>query len=152
MSNETTTTPVTTLTASGEVRENANLTTTNVVLSEDFNNALDAKLAQLKAGKMQKGMSLAPQYFEFESKGDSTQGIFLGFKTITKLDDKGATKNILCVAWADIEKRVFINGGTAFTGAFETLSIGQAFEATLIELKPTKSGGKVKIYEINPLF
>ena len=139
------------ITDSGEVKTTT-LQTTNITLSEEFNSALDAKIEQLKAGKLKKGLSLTPQYFEFETKGSNTQGIFLGFKTITKLDEAGKSKNIVCVAWADAEKRVFINGGTAFIGGFETLTIGQPFEATLIDLKPTKSGGKVKIYEVNPLF
>lgn len=138
------------VTSEGEVYENPEMSTSNVVLSEEFNSALDAKIAKLKSKDKQIGISLTPRYYEFESVGQKVQGIFLGFKKIHKKEE-GGSKEIACAAWVDENKTVFINGGVAFVQSFEQLAIGQAFEAELIEKKKVNQG-TVKLYEIRPIF
>ena len=140
---------VTSVNTEGEV-ETTLLQTTPITLSADFNTALDSKISSLKSGNMMKGISLSPQYLEFAKVGDTIQGIFLGFKKITK-NENGASKSLICAVWADENKAAFMNGGITFVNACQEMPIGQAFEATLVELKPA-SNGKVKIYQINPLF
>lgn len=149
---------VETVTISGEITENTNLQTTNVILSQDFNNALDAKIEGLKSGKKTIGLSLTPKYMEFDKVGEPVEGIFLGFKIIHKKNDAEKIKqgepemaSLTCAIWADENKNVWLNGGIAFISSFENIQIGQAFQATLVE-KKAAGAGKVKIYEIKPIF
>lgn len=141
----------------GEVSQTS-LQTSNVILSQDFNNALEQKLDALKNKTKTVGLSLTPKYMEFDKIGEPVEGIFLGFKVIHKKNDPDKVKNgepemvkLTCAVWADENKSVWLNGGVSFVSSFETIQIGQAFQVTLIEKKAVGSG-KVKIYEVKPIF
>lgn len=113
---------------------------------------IEATLAQIDT--MKRGISQTPRYMEF-SIGEKTRGVFLGFKILLKKEADGL-KQITCVVWADKDKNVWCNGGVSFVSGFITqnpdgsileMTKGKAFEAELIELKPSGTG-KVKVFSI----
>ena len=115
---------------------------------------MQQKIQQLKSKKMRVGISLTPKYMEFLVIGEVVQGIFLGFKPITKNNDIAKIQagepqmlEINCAVWVDEDKNVWMNGGVSFIQSFSNISVGQAFEVAYCRKKE-----KTKIYDIKPLF
>ena len=122
-----------------------------IEISTEFAEQVDEKLAQLKEGKLKKGMSITPSIFTFENIGDKVVGVFLGYRTlsvpneITKLlEDKPA------VFWIDETKNLFCNLGKSMVENFRVLQRGTAFEAELIEIKKLGGGKSFKNIKITP--
>jgi len=134
--------------SSGEITETS-LETTALTVSREQLAEIHKRAESLS--KMEAGISLNPRYYEFENKGDSVRGVFLGFKELVMNDRvNGGTKTSRAVMWMDEQKSVYVNAGVSLVSVFTEVNVPQ-FAAVQIEFsgtEKTKSGNTVKVYDV----
>jgi len=131
----------------GEVIGSAALVTTN---PDQLDNAMSA-IAKIKAGQFKRGVSMAAEYLEFGSVGQTVFGQFLGIKDIEITDSETKNRKTLAAAfWLGQDEagqpKVYNNGGVALVDAFALTPL-RAF----VEIKFVGKKGKMKRYEVTPL-
>ena len=99
--------------------------------------------------KMDEGFKLAAKYMEFEEKGQSMRGVFVGF---TKMKSQNGDK-LVDVANFQTKDGVWVNAGANLVYQFKDRGIpqGTPLQVTYLGKAETKSGNKVKTFEVRLL-
>ena len=106
-----------------------------------------------KLDDMEPGISLQGRYREFE-KGQTIRGVFIGYKTIHKTDQK--TGNIVPLEsanWIESDGNLYMNSGANLIKQLRDTNVGQGtpVQITLVTTEKTKSGNNVNIFDVRIL-
>jgi uncharacterized protein YwbE len=98
---------------------------------------------------MQESFKLEAKYFEFEEKGQSKRGVYLG---MTKMQSQDNGK-IVDMAQFQNKDGVWVNSGAALTRQLRerAVPIGTPLQVMYLGKKDTKTGHKIKNYEVRVL-
>lgn len=94
--------------------------------------------------KRQKLITIAHNYFEFDSIGDSVRGVFMGFHMIYKNQADGTKEPVLCVVWMT-NGETFMNGSVALRSDVQRANIEVGTE---LEIKFKGKKEKVNLFDV----
>lgn len=99
--------------------------------------------------EMEQGFKLAAKYLEFEEKGQSMRGVFVGF---TKMKSQNGDK-LVDVANFQTKEGVWVNAGANLVYQLKDRGVptGTPLQVTYLGKAETKSGNKVKTFEVRLL-
>jgi hypothetical protein len=126
-------------------------TTSLVSTSPDQLQKAQNMFAKIKAGEFKRGVSMAAEYLEFDSIGQSVIGQYIGIKDVEITDSETKQRKVLKAAfWLGQDStgapKIYNNGGVALVDAFALTPL-RAF----VEIKYVGKKGKMKRYEVTPL-
>lgn len=139
--------PIASVTPDGEVRETR--------LSAPSFNIPDVNMDELeRLETMERGYNYQPQYIEFDVPGQTLRALYMG-KTIIDVNDtssneEGAKKK-LTVAMFLNAGGLWLQGGVNLLRRLEVVSPMSKIEVEYTGLEKTKSGNKVKIFDVYSL-
>ena len=96
--------------------------------------------------EMTPGFSLRMKYREFEQVGEVVRCLLIGMTSMVNQQGKE-----IPVAVFQNRREVFVNAGSNLVSQVQTLPLGTALEITYLGKEPTKSGNKVKTFEVRLL-
>ena len=98
---------------------------------------------------MAEGFKLEAKYFEFEEKGQAKRGVFLGFSKMKSQDNDKEVD----MAQFQNKDGMWVNSGAALTRQLRdrAVPIATPLQVTYLGKKDTKTGHKIKDYEIRVL-
>lgn len=98
---------------------------------------------------MEQGFKLEAKYLEFEAPGQTARGVFVGF---TKMVSQNGDKEVP-VANFQTREGVWVNAGSNLTSQLKDRGVpfGTPLEVTYLGKKETKTGNKVKKFEVRLL-
>jgi hypothetical protein len=99
--------------------------------------------------EMAEGFKLEAKYFEFEERGQSKRGVYLGMTTMQS-QENGKVVDMAQFQNAD---GMWVNSGAALTRQLRdrAVPIGTPLQVTYLGKKDTKTGHKIKDYEVRVL-
>lgn len=93
------------------------------------------------------GMSLAPEYREFETEGETARALFIGF---TSMNSKNQGKQIPVAVFQERD-RIWVNAGANLVQQVATLKPRTAVQVTYKGKEKTGSGNNVKVFDVRLL-
>lgn len=99
--------------------------------------------------EMEKGVNIAPQYYEFNAPGEIVRAMYNGMTTITS--NKNGSRREIPTAVFQNRDGVFINAGANLVNQMRVLRSGAFVQIKYVGKEKTSSGNEIKKFEINLL-